>query len=82
MDELVAGEVEGLEPGEGGEEGGGDVVELVVGQAEEGQVGQHPIVASTPSKTEIIVPSQSSSSPTQDDTLIKYNGLVSQLNKY
>ena len=51
MDELIAGEVEGLEHGEGGDEGGGDVVELVVGQAEVGQVGQHPVVVSTPSKT-------------------------------
>ena len=49
MDELVAGEVEGVEAGEPGQQLGGDVVQGVVGEAEEGQVGQHAVVFASPS---------------------------------
>ena len=38
MDELISCQVQGPQHGEGGDEGGGDVVELVVGQVEVGQV--------------------------------------------
>ena len=49
MDELVPGEVEGGEGGEPGDQLGGDVVELVVRQAEVGQVGQHAVILAAPS---------------------------------
>ena len=49
MDELVAGEVEGVEAGEPGQQLGGDVVQGVVGEAEESQVGQHTVVFASPS---------------------------------
>ena len=49
VDELVPGEVEGGEGGEPGDQLGGDVVELVVRQAEVGQVGQHAVILAAPS---------------------------------
>ena len=50
MDELVPGEVEGVEVGEPGQQLGGDVVQGVVGEAEEGQVGQHAVILASPSE--------------------------------
>ena len=50
VDELVPGEVEGVEVGESGQQLGGDVVQGVVGEAEEGQVGQHAIILTSPSE--------------------------------
>ena len=54
VDELVAGEVEGDEGGEPGDQVGGDVIEGVVGETEEGQVGQHPIILASPSVNSIM----------------------------
>ena len=54
MDELVAGEVEGGEGGEPGDQVRGDVVEGVVGETEEGQVGQHPVIFASPSEDSIM----------------------------
>ena len=48
MDELVGGEVECGEPGEGGQEGGGDIVQFVMSQTEIGQIGQNSIKWSAP----------------------------------
>ena len=48
MYELVTGEVQGFEPREGGKEGGGKIIELVIGQAEIGQIGQDSIKWAAP----------------------------------
>ena len=50
MDELVPSEVEGVEVGEPGQQLGGDVVQGVVGEAEEGQVGQDAVILASPSE--------------------------------
>ena len=52
MDELVPGEVEGGEVGEPCQQLGGDVVEGVVGEAQEGQVGQHAVILASPSEND------------------------------
>ena len=48
MYELVTGEVQGFQPREGGKEGGGKIIELVIGQAEIGQIGQDSIKWAAP----------------------------------
>ena len=53
MDELVPSEVEGVEVGEPGQKLGRDVVQGVVGKAQEGQVGQHAVILASPSENDI-----------------------------
>ena len=52
MDELVPSEVEGVEVGEPGQKLGRDVVQGVVGKAQEGQVGQHAVILASPSEND------------------------------
>ena len=52
MDELVPGEIEGGKVREPSKQLGGDVIEGVMGEAQEGQVGQDAIILASPSEND------------------------------